>query len=151
MEIPYGLKVDTIGGWILKLKQNVYGLKDVGQTWHLHFKQGLTQCGFTPGLINPCIFYKGSLVLIIYINDMICMCPTDKPIDTFLIDMQKGEFTLTNQGDMNEYLRIKGVMKSKDGKTMDLTQLLLINKIITSPAGLTAESKTHQTSCNDKP
>ena len=74
---------------------------------------------------------------------MICMCPINKPIDAFLTDMQKGGFTLTDQGDVNEYLGIK-VVKAKDGKTMDLMQPHLINKIITS-ASLSSESKTHQT------
>ena len=144
MEIPFGYHVTPEGpDWLLKLKKNVYGLKDAGRTWHLHLKKGLTSRGFTPSLIDPCVFYKGKLILIVYVDDMICMCPTSKPIDDFLHDMQKGGFSLTDQGDVNEYLGLK-VTKSKDGKTMDLTQPHLIDKIISS-AGLNAMSKTHQT------
>jgi hypothetical protein len=117
MELPYGFHIEPQGDWVLKLKRNVYGLKDAGRTWHLHLKKGLTDRGFTASLVDPCVFYKGDLILIIYVDDMICMCPTDAPIDEFLTNMQAGGFTLTDQGDVNEYLGIK-VAKEDDGSTM---------------------------------
>jgi hypothetical protein len=143
MELPYGFHVEPQGDWVLKLKRNVYGLKDAGRTWHLHLKKGLTDRGFTASLVDPCVFYKGDLILIIYVDDMICMCPTDAPIDEFLTGMQAGGFTLTDQGDVNEYLGIK-VAKEDDDSTMHLTQPHLIDKILKS-AGLKDTSKMHAT------
>jgi hypothetical protein len=143
MEIPYGFQVKEPGDWILQLKKNVYGLKDAGRTWHLHLKKALEQRGFTPSAVDPCVFYKKDLILILYVDDMICMCPTKDPIDLFLAGMIKGGFNLTDQGDVNEYLGIK-VIRSDNGKRMDLTQPHLIDKIIES-AGLTADSNMHDT------
>ena len=140
-------KADTSGDWILKLKKNIYRFKDTGRTWHLHLKEGLLKKGFSTSQIDPCVFYRRDLVLILYVDDMICMCLTDDPIDAFLAEMQGSGFSLTDQGDVNEYLGIK-VKRSKDGKVLNLTQPHLIDKIITS-AGLQGNSKTSDTPAQD--
>ncbi len=110
----------------------MYGLKDAGRTWHLHLKKGLTKRGFTTSLIGPCIFYKGNLILIVYVDNMICMYPTSNPIDAFLAELQSDGFTLTDQGDVNEYLGIKVTTVKDDAgnKVMKMTQPHLIDKII---------------------
>ena len=46
---------------LLKLQQNLYGLKDGQVTWHEHIKKGLKERGFTPSKVDPCLFIKGSV------------------------------------------------------------------------------------------
>jgi hypothetical protein len=89
MELPFGFKIPDPGDWILRLKKNVYGLKDAGRTWFLHLSTGLTQRHFKPSEVDPCVFYKGDLILIVYVDDMICMCPTSEPIDVRLYALTK--------------------------------------------------------------
>ena len=72
MRIPAGYMVSKPGKYLLKLKKNVYGLKDAGRTWHEHLKQGLLDRHFVQSKVDPCIFYKGTLILLIYVDDVIC-------------------------------------------------------------------------------
>ena len=52
MRIPKGFSVSTPGHYLLKLKKNVYGLKDAGRTWHEHLKKGLLDRGFKQGIVT---------------------------------------------------------------------------------------------------
>ena len=138
MRIPKGFSVTQPGDYLLKLMKNVYGLKDAGRTWHEHLKKGLLDRGFKQGLVDPCVFYRGDLILLIYVDDVICFCPTDKPIDEFIESMQKPEprsFVLEDQGPLKDYLgiEIKESVESnseKDGRTIHVTQRHLIAKIL---------------------
>ena len=49
-------QVTTPGKWLLKLLQNVYGLKDAGRTRYLHLNQGLLDRDFVQSQVDPCIF-----------------------------------------------------------------------------------------------
>jgi hypothetical protein len=61
---------------VLKLLKNLYGLKDAGLTWFEHLKYGLAARGFKQSLVEPCMFIQGSLILLIYVDDCVAICPT---------------------------------------------------------------------------
>jgi hypothetical protein len=61
---------------VLKLEKNLYGLKDDGLTWFKNLKKGLFQCGFKQSEVDPCLFVKGKLILITYVDDCVTLCPT---------------------------------------------------------------------------
>ncbi len=133
MRLPYGFHVSTPGEWLLKLEKNVYGLKDAGRTWHEHLKEGLRARGFVPGLVDPCVFYKKDLILMIYVDDVICFSPKSELIDEFVASMKEEEpqkYVLEDLGDVTSYLGLK-VKRDKAG-TINLTQPHLIDNIITS-------------------
>ena len=138
MRIPKGFSVSQPGDYLLKLKKNIYGLKDAGRTWHEHLKKGLLARGFEQGKVDPCVFYRGNLILLIYVDDVICFCPEDKPIDDFIESMQKAEprpFVLEDQGPLKDYLgiEIKEAIESKSdesNRTIHVTQPHLIAKIL---------------------
>ena len=152
MRIPAGYKVSKPGKYLLKLKKNVYGLKDAGRTWHEHLKQGLLDRHFIQSKVDPCIFYKGTLILLIYVDDVICFCPTSKPIDDFIESMQRQEpqsYVLEDQGNLKDYLGIEIQETIEDGpkgqqRAIHITQKHLINKIIQS-CGLDKEHVTTRT------
>ena len=54
---------------MLRLIKNLYGLKDAGLTWHEHLKKGLLERGWKPSDIDPCLFTKGNVILVIYVDD----------------------------------------------------------------------------------
>ena len=70
-----------------------------------------------------------------------CLCPTQGPLDWFYQSMSE-DYTLTDEGDVNEYLGLK-VDRHADG-SIELRQPHLIDKILET-AGLKADSKTHRT------
>ena len=130
MKIPYGYQVDKPGQWLLKLVKNVYGVKDASRTWAIHLKEGLLARKFTQSKVDPCVFFKGNLILVIYVDDLIAFCPEDKPIDDFIESMKQAKpqsYILEDQGDLKDYLGIEIV---REGDQIHITQKHLIQKII---------------------
>ena len=56
---------------VLRLKRNLYGLKDAGRTWIEHLSEGLLAMGFVPIVSDPCIFYRGHDMIVLYVDDCI--------------------------------------------------------------------------------
>ncbi len=111
----------------------MYGLKDAGKTWHEFLKEGLIARGFKQGEVDPCVFYKEDLILMIYVDDVICFSPKAELIDEFVASMQRPEpqqYVLEDLGDVTSYLGLN-VTHDKAG-TITLTQPHLIDKIIKS-------------------
>jgi hypothetical protein len=79
---------------VLKLLKNLYGLKDAGLTWFEHLKNRLIQGGLKQSLVEPCIFVKGTLILLVYVDDCIALCPRNQPITDF-IESMKTDYVLT--------------------------------------------------------
>jgi hypothetical protein len=72
MKIPAGFEVDgnrlrfnnsytpknTPQHHVLKLKKNLYGLRQAGYNWHEKLKEGLIQRGFRQSIVDPCLFLR---------------------------------------------------------------------------------------------
>ena len=74
MTLPKGTTIPNVdpSKHLLQLQQNLYGLKDGQVTWHEHIKKGLQECGFVPSKVDPCLFIKGSVLLVVYTK-----CPSN--------------------------------------------------------------------------
>jgi hypothetical protein len=117
---------------VLKLLKNLYGLKDAGLTWFERLKDGLVARGFQQSLVEPCMFVKGNLILLVYVDDCIALCPHDRPITYFIKSMQDN-YVLTDEGDVSAYLGIQVDRKeTSDGLEFHLTQPARIARIIAS-------------------
>ena len=55
----------------LLLVKNLYGQKQAGQTWQLHLRKGLIGLGFEKSKVDECVFYRGSTILLTYVDDCI--------------------------------------------------------------------------------
>ena len=113
--------------YILKLKKSLYGLKQASLNWLEKLKQGLTDRGFKPSEINPCLFMKKDMILLTYVNDCIIIGTSMKSIDAFIHSMQHGKenFILTDEGDVNKFLAIEIVQHNPN--TFKLVQPFPIN------------------------
>ena len=93
MDIPKGF---TFNGskrtHCLKLLKNLYGQKQAGRTWHLHLRQGMMDLGFVQSEVDDCIFYRGDVIFMVYVDDAIFMGPDSSAIDKCIEDM-KGVFS----------------------------------------------------------
>ena len=74
---------------LLKLQQNLYGLKDGQVTWHEHIKKGLKERGFSPSKVDPCLFIKGSVLLVLYTDDAAFFSPSAQSIDDEISSLKK--------------------------------------------------------------
>ena len=90
----------------LKLLQNLYGLKDAGATWFKHLRKGLTEdLKFKQSLVDPCLFYRGQVILVIYVDDCLIFTPKKSEADTLVKELED-KFTIEDEGDVSGYLGI---------------------------------------------
>ena len=114
----------------LKLLKNLCGLKDAGNTWHNHLRDGLIgDLNFKQSLVDPCLFYRDKVLLVTCVDDCIIFSPEKKHADQ-LIEELKVKFTLEDEGDINSYLGINIARPTKD--TIKMNQPALAKRIIES-------------------
>jgi histone deacetylase 1/2 len=128
MEIPKGFTVDgNTTDYALKLEKNLYGLKQAGRVWNNHLTKKLIELGFSQSAIDPCVFYRGSCVLLIYCDDTLMMGPDANELDENF-KLLDSSFTVSDEGTISDYLGIK-VTQLDDGR-MKFTQPQLIDSIL---------------------
>ena len=114
----------------LKFVHNIYGQKQAGRVWNKYMDQGMWEIGFKPSSFNPCLYYRGFIIFLVYIDDCIIFSPDGQSIDALIVDLQacSHQFTIDNQSDIGDLLGIQ-VQRLSDG-TIQLTQPQLIDSII---------------------
>jgi hypothetical protein len=115
--------------WVLKIKKNMYGLKQAGSNWFDTLKNSLITRGFHQSSIDPCLFIRDNCIIIVYVDDCLLFAKTDEILD-HLVTSLSSEFNLTSQGDVGAFLGID-VCHTQDG-FLELTQPGLIKKIIST-------------------
>ena len=132
MRLPQGYKREGISRktHALKLVRNVYGQKQPGRVWNKYMDQGMKEIGFKPSAFDPCLYYRGAIIFLVYIDDCIIFGPDGCSIDAAVEDLRacSHHFTIDDQGDISDFLGIQ-VQKHSDG-TIQLTQPQLIDSII---------------------
>ena len=132
MRLPQGYKRNGITRktHALKLLRNVYGQKQAGRVWNKFMDQGMQEIGFKPSQFDPCLYYRGSVVFLVCIDDCIVFGPNERSIDKVVQDLRScsRQFTVDDQGDVGDFLGIQ-VQKQDDGSIL-LTQPQLIDSII---------------------
>ena len=91
--------------------------------------QGMWEIGFTPSKFDPCLYYQGSMIFLVYINDCIVFAD-NRAIDQVVMDLCNcsQKFTIDDPGEIGDFLGIQ-IQKLDDGSIM-LTQPQLIDSII---------------------
>jgi hypothetical protein len=92
MEVPPGFNVNKAKKkYCLKLKKNIYRAKQAGRVWNKHLDKGLIKLGYVASRIDPCVYYKGQSVFMLYVDDGIFAGPNKDEISS-LIEGLKSEF-----------------------------------------------------------
>ena len=111
MEFPRGFKVP--GGVdrkdiVLKLHRNLYGQKQAGHVWYEYLrKQLVTKAGFIQSKHDECLFYRGNVMYVLYIDDSILGAPTRKELDAAINATQDTKLHITLEGDLTDFLGVK--------------------------------------------
>jgi hypothetical protein len=72
----------------LKLKKNMYGLKQARNNWFHCLKQSLIDRGFTRSSIDPCFFIHKNCIIIVYVDDCLIFPKTDNILDSVVQSLQ---------------------------------------------------------------
>jgi len=130
MKIPRGFNVPEGPNeeYVLKINKNVYGQKQAGRVWNEHLVIRLQQIGFKQSMADPCVFYRGSCIYVIYTDDSILAGPNSKELDEVTKEMQDAGLEITVDGDICDFLGVQ-ITNLPDG-TVSLTQPRLIDQIL---------------------
>jgi hypothetical protein len=124
MELPAGLdfKVNK-HDYALKLLKNLYGQKQAGRVWHQHLIKGLIEMGFKQSKIDECLLYRGSLALLIYVDDTIVCSKTKQDADEFLSQLH-AKFKVQEVGDIKDFLGVQVTNLSEGGILLNQPHLI---------------------------
>jgi hypothetical protein len=133
-------KTDT-SKHVLRIKKNMYGLRQAGNNWFDALRSSLLSLGFHQSCHDPCLFIKNNCLLLVYVDNCLIFAKSDAVLDGIVAALEK-EFNLTSEGSVGAYLGID-IRRTPDG-FLELTQTGLINKIIAA-CGLQDQSTEHHT------
>ena len=76
--------------YVLKLNKSLYGLKQASHNWYEKLKQALSDRKFSPSKIDPCIFVKEGIIVLVYVDDCIIVGDSMARIDVLIHSLQSG-------------------------------------------------------------
>ncbi|EJK77403.1 hypothetical protein THAOC_00765, partial [Thalassiosira oceanica] len=130
MKLPPG--VSTAFGdkkdYVLKLQQNLYGQKQAGRVWNQFLVNKLRALGFEQSKVDECVFYRGTTIFIVYVDDGLVFDTSGKNLDDFIQELRDADLDIEDQGDPNDYVGVN-ITKDKHGY-LNFNQLALIDAII---------------------
>ena len=90
----------------LKLLCNLYGQKQASRVWNKFMDKGMRDIGFTPSEFDPCLYYQGPVLFLVYIDDCIAFGPDAQSINQVVMDLQSypHQFTVDDQGEVGDFL-----------------------------------------------
>ncbi len=78
--------------YVLQILNNLYGQKQARCVWYQYLVKGLLKLSFKQSKVDECVFYFGSSILLVYIEDSILLDPDDKELQNlspcWLIDLK---------------------------------------------------------------
>ena len=132
MEIPLGVDIisEDGGSYVLKLRKNLYGLKQGSHNWFKHLQKGLQKRGLKSSEVDPCLYWMKGLTVLTYVDDCILVSTSKQTIDDFVESLKNGEekFQLTDEGDIDKFLGIE-IKHFEDG-SFEISQPHLITRIL---------------------
>jgi hypothetical protein len=132
MEVPKGFAItdgDPEGDYVLQVHQNIYGQKQAGRVWNHYLVEHLQKIGFRQSEHDPCVFYTGRSIYIVYTDDSILAGPDEKELDAIIQQMKDVGLKITSEGGIEDFLGIN-IERKEDGSFL-LTQKRLIDSILT--------------------
>ena len=72
-------------------------------------KCGLERRKFSPSIIDPCVFYKEGMIVLLYVDDMIVVSKKVEDIDKIIKSLKEEDerFILTSEGGIKNYLGVE--------------------------------------------
>ena len=143
MRIPSGFYYkdsDSHKDYVLRLKRNIYGLKQAAYNWFQLLTAGLQLAGFKQSECDPCLFIHPSVICVIYVDDTLLFAKTNSEIEAMIVKLQE-MFELTDEGDVESFLGIQVIHRDN---SIELNRPTLIDKVIET-VGLQHDSKCHKT------
>jgi hypothetical protein len=136
MELTQGIQVSEgdSSDYVSKLLKNIYGQKQASRVWNEFLVNKLTSLGYQASMIDDCIFYRGNIIFMVYVDDGIFLGQDDEQLKAAIREIQDSGLNIKDQGHPADYVGVN-IKKLKDG-SYEFTQRALINSVI-ADVGLT--------------
>ena len=120
----------TKGSHILKLLCNIYGNTAAGCVWNKYLDKGLQETRFELSKVDPCLYYKGRVILLVYVDDCILMGTMNAIINEAVhtLRLSKQNFIIKDEGAVGDFLGVR--INCHDDGTITQPQPQLIDSII---------------------
>jgi len=113
---------------VLTLEKNIYGQKQAGHVWNSFLVDKLVSLGFTPSLIDDCVFFRDDIIFMVYVDDDIFLGNDDSKLHDAIKEIQDSGLNIEDQGHPADYVGVN-IKKLRDG-SYEFTQRTLIDAII---------------------
>ena len=122
-----GITEDT---HILKLTKNIHGQKQAGRIWNKYLDEWFREIGFRPCKMDPCLYFRGCITLLVYINDCIMFGPDLTKLDKVIKEMRRSskKFQVEDLVNVKDFLGIQ--VTTGNNKMITLNQPQLIDSIL---------------------
>jgi hypothetical protein len=126
---------------VLRLRRSLYGLRQAPRHFFHYLTDRLLQHGLQQSIHDPCLFFTSSLIVIVYVDDLLIFAKSDTLINSFISSMQREDICLRKEGTAEGYLGVD--IQHVDGK-IHLTQAGLSQRIIKA-LGLNKHTTSYKT------
>ena len=147
IEIPDGFDHANNVDCVLKLNKSLYGMSDAPLMFFELLKENLTKVGFKQQTeVDPCLFIHKKAICVTYVDDCLWFGKDGTEVDRLIAKMRDKMDLKVESDDVSAFL---GIQFTREGDTIELKQLGLIDKIIeatgmqdANPKDTPAEPKT---------
>jgi len=132
MRLPKGFELNdgrTHHMHVLKLLKNIHRLKQAGLVHNKHFHQDLINLGYRQSKVDPCLYYRSGLMMVIYADDFTIASKIPVLTKTSIQELAE-KFEINHEGELDEYLGVN--VEHRSNGSFKLSQPLLIEQILTA-------------------
>lgn len=117
---------------VCKLKESIYGLKQVSRQWYLKFHDMITSFEFEENIMDQCIYHKisGSKIcfLVLYVDDIL-LATNDKGMLYEVKQFLSKSFDMKDMGEASFVIGVK-IQRDRHKGVLGLSQETYINKVL---------------------
>jgi hypothetical protein len=130
MELSQGIKTATGNSkdHVLKLLKKIYGQKQAGRVWNSFLVDKLTSMSFTSFLIDDCVFFRGDIIFMVYVDDVIFLGNDGAQLLQAIKEIQGLGLNIEDQGHRADYIGVS--IKKHHNGFYEFNQRALIDSII---------------------
>ena len=130
MDLPHGIdsKHGNSKDFVPKLTKTLYGQKQAGRVLNCYLVEKLRSIGFEQSAVDECVFYRGSTIFVVYVEDGLVIDPGKRNLTNFIKELSDIGLKLEDQDHPADYVGVH-IHKDREGYYY-FSQLALIDSII---------------------
>jgi hypothetical protein len=113
----------------MKVLHNVYGSRQGGRMFNKYLVKKLLSIGFEQSQVDACVFYKGTMMYVLYTDDSILAGPSLDEITATIEEMERVKLEITVEGDLSDFLGVN-IDRLLPNSAYHLSQPKLIDSIL---------------------